>query len=146
MKRITVATVLGLAVGEAIVAGLADPSPILNVAILVVTTFVPVAAYTTFKGWAFARRYWPMKLPTLLAVGSNIAMLAAAWFAYATISRQMGNPINPDLQWLNIVLILGLLIIPVTNVAYLIWLDQRRSVNKRDRRISEPELKGGPQP
>jgi hypothetical protein len=109
-------------------------SAVLAISLLVALIFVPASVWASVKGWQFAKRYWPMKLPVILAIGAITAGIVATYLSVATIYRELADGILAEIfRWFTILGILALFFLPIMNIAYLVWLDRHRGL--KDRRV-----------
>lgn len=95
---------------------------------------VGISFYCTLRAWGFVRKYPGYKLPVVLAVVNTIAFPIALYFGIIAGIRLYGEVPPPWTPVINATLFIILDCIPLITTGYLIWLDHRRT---RDRRHPE---------
>lgn len=92
---------------------------------------VPVAFFFTVYAWYLARRYWPYKLPTVIAIVNTIAFPISMYIGVLAWLRIRREPIAVETAPISAAVFLVLDMIPLITTGYLIYLDRKRGLENR---------------
>lgn len=111
----------------------------INMTEWILLTLIPPAAVLTLMSWRLARKWWPYRIPTVVASVNTIVGACATWLAITVIWRWRVG-IAPE--WFIPLTATAVVVLPIVtflNTALLVYLDQRQEKQSRGGELGDVE-------
>lgn len=98
----------------------------------VLLAMIPGMAIVTVKMWALARRYWPYKLPFVVALVCTTIGAGVTWLGYTVIYRWYIGPVPTWYVPITATSVVAIAATPFVLGAFVVYLDNQRVRRRRD--------------